>query len=491
MLTSVVVLLLNLATIRLSSKVNELRVAENRLIEYAKDFAYPPSSAKSADEVCCAIRTIDTKIPQSSVPLKHHIDDVYQDASFGKTNDKGAEAATSSSTYVIHGVEVQSKIQGGRKSRVPLVLLHGYMNGCLYFYRNLFGLGRYFDSIYSLDMLGWGLSSRPRFDALRDSSREMTEAFFVESLEAWRIAKGVDKMILAGHSMGGYISVAYTEKYPQHVERLILISPAGVPEQPQHSQQPHSERLENGKVMNHDSSMSSAFHDMGRRITKDIFTHVFHNYSLGDVIRSLPSSYVMKRVRDYVKRRFGDRIQMTPDEQDALSNYLYWNNVLPGSAEYCISRFLTPRVLFGQAPTVHRIPQLKVKSVAFLYGDNDWMDPVQGGWAVQRACLQKRQQERNKAAAPDVTVQTIPNAGHMLMLENWRDFNRNLVLAAGLVLLPEDMEEFQRSSSPLALSTYDGSDLFAHDTGFRHRVLRHFGTTSALAAHSSFLPPSE
>ena len=30
--------------------------------------------------------------------------------------------------------------------------------------------------------------------------------------------------------MGGYMSVAYCEKYPERVERLILISPAGVPD---------------------------------------------------------------------------------------------------------------------------------------------------------------------------------------------------------------------------------------------------------------------
>ena len=38
-------------------------------------------------------------------------------------------------------------------------------------------------------------------------------------------------MILAGHSFGGYMSVAYTEKYPQHVDKLILLSPVGVPDE--------------------------------------------------------------------------------------------------------------------------------------------------------------------------------------------------------------------------------------------------------------------
>ena len=32
-------------------------------------------------------------------------------------------------------------------------------------------------------------------------------------------------MILCGHSLGGYLGVAYAEKYPQRLERLVLISP--------------------------------------------------------------------------------------------------------------------------------------------------------------------------------------------------------------------------------------------------------------------------
>ena len=485
MLTStIMVLLCNLALIRLSSKIDQLRVAEHRLLEYAKDFTPPSTSDENSR---CQIRTIDTKIPQSAVPLKHHIDDMYRRDMTSSSNRIGAQ------TYVIHGVEVTSKNDDANtnKSKTPLVLLHGYMNGCLYFYRNLYGLSQYFESIYSLDLLGWGLSSRPRFAALRDSSREITEAFFVESLEAWRKAQRVDKMILAGHSMGGYISVAYAEKYPHHVERLILISPAGVPEQPQH--QPPQQALKTAATQKM-ADLSLSLRRISRRVTKDLYTHIFHNYSLGDAIRSLASIFAMDRVRSYIKNRFtADCAKMSVKEQDALSRYLYWNNALPGSAEYCISRFLTPMVVFGQSPTVHRIPKLKVKSVAFLYGDKDWMDPVEGGWAVQRACLKKQQQSGDRSAAPDVTLRTISDAGHLLMLEHWQDFNRNLVLAAGLSLLPGD-EKGVTSTTPTVSSScaHRGS---THKTGGalfnthgNVRVNRQVGMACAAHASLSSLP---
>ena len=41
---------------------------------------------------------------------------------------------------------------------------------------------------------------------------------------------GLEKIVLLGHSMGGYLSCRYALKYPENVERLILVSPVGVGE---------------------------------------------------------------------------------------------------------------------------------------------------------------------------------------------------------------------------------------------------------------------
>jgi cardiolipin-specific phospholipase len=37
-------------------------------------------------------------------------------------------------------------------------------------------------------------------------------------------------MTLFGHSLGGYFATCYALKYPERVEKLILVSPAGIPE---------------------------------------------------------------------------------------------------------------------------------------------------------------------------------------------------------------------------------------------------------------------
>ena len=51
----------------------------------------------------------------------------------------------------------------------------------------------------------------------------------MDFLEKWRKAFGDLKgFFLAGHSFGGYICGHYVCKYPYHVKKLLMLSPAGV-----------------------------------------------------------------------------------------------------------------------------------------------------------------------------------------------------------------------------------------------------------------------
>jgi hypothetical protein len=86
------------------------------------------------------------------------------------TNDTEDSTSTLDTTQhdqlIIHGVQVTKKLSSHAHidahaeahaeahTEAPLVLLHGYMNGGLYFYRNLIGLANHCKTVYSLDMLG-------------------------------------------------------------------------------------------------------------------------------------------------------------------------------------------------------------------------------------------------------------------------------------------------------------------------------------------------
>ena len=135
-------------------------------------------------------------------------------------------------------------------STPPVVLLHGYGAGLGFFFRNLTALARWTERrhapVYALDWLGMGRSARPPFrvKARRtDISGRVAEAesFFVDSLEEWRVAQGVERMTLVGHSLGAYLSVVYALRFPERVARLVLLSPAGVPHDPAETTVPSRE----------------------------------------------------------------------------------------------------------------------------------------------------------------------------------------------------------------------------------------------------------
>ena len=109
-------------------------------------------------------------------------------------------------------------------SQHPLVMIHGFGGGVGIFVKNIDALSKRL-KVFAFDTLGFGKSSRPQFP----TDPEDCEQFFVESIEAWRKQKNLDKMVLLGHSFGGYQAACYAIKYPQHVHHLILADPWGFP----------------------------------------------------------------------------------------------------------------------------------------------------------------------------------------------------------------------------------------------------------------------
>lgn len=391
-----------------ASRINVMRCAESNLMTFAHRYGTGENRAKHPFQ----LEVLDTKIPRSVVTLKNgnkcrlYSDAIKADVKLGQDN-----------YLIMHGIKATSENVSGNNvepASAPLVLLHGYGNGALYFYRNLRSLAdTHFGTVYSLDMLGWGLSSRPTFQTA-DDSVEAAEDFFVESLEAWRDVNNIPKMTLAGHSMGGYLSVAYCEKYPERVERLILLSPVGVPRS------------------THDPN---TYRDMPLkyRLMMNFATSLWNRGTTpGSIVRSMPCGRGRRIVERYIEGRLPSIT--CAEEQKALTDYLYSNTALPGSGEYALNRILTPTA-DAKKPAVYRIPKLKVKSISFIYGVNDWMD-INGGLDVHHIC---EEMKLNRMEAPDVEVHGVSSAGHLLMLDNWEEFNSAVLMAAGAeYALPEN-----------------------------------------------------
>lgn len=121
----------------------------------------------------------------------------------------------------------------GAKDKTPLVLVHGFGAGSGLWAMNVDELAKR-QSVYAIDVLGFGRSSRPQFP----SDAAEAEGDFVEAIEQWRKEVGLSKFILLGHSLGGFIACSYALKYPEHVRHLILADPWGLNEKPPPGEEP-------------------------------------------------------------------------------------------------------------------------------------------------------------------------------------------------------------------------------------------------------------
>lgn len=367
---------------------SRLHDTEAKLLEYAK-----LKHVKNSFDV----EAFDTFIPRSSVlclkPTRNEKDKTLKIHCIKATSNKARDGLRDTAPF-------------------PLVNLHGYMNAGAYFYRNLGGLCDHFPTVYAVDMLGWGFSSRVPFHQVKDSgSVESAEDFFVESLEAWRSENKIEKIVLSGHSFGGYIAVAYAERYPERIDQLILLSPIGVPDPPD----PDSEDRRN---------MSLRF-----KMFLGVFRTLFECTTPGAFLRTLTEYRASTLVRSYVDRRLPE--VSDAEESKTLADFLFLNASLRGSGEYFLRSLFTSSI-FAKSPLMFRVPTLKVRTVNFVYGTQDWMD-VSGGMDTGSLTYKVSQDKDGSSSmsTPHVNVFLVPNAGHLLTIENPESVNACIIGIVG------------------------------------------------------------
>ncbi|MDH3192647.1 MAG: alpha/beta hydrolase [Nitrosopumilus sp.] len=73
------------------------------------------------------------------------------------------------------------------------------------------------------DLIGFGHSAKPLVDYTLD--------FFSEFLEKFFAISGIERPFVIGSSLGGQITAEYACRNPENIEKLILVSPAGVMKQ--------------------------------------------------------------------------------------------------------------------------------------------------------------------------------------------------------------------------------------------------------------------
>ncbi|KAK7721050.1 hypothetical protein SLS64_001344 [Diaporthe eres] len=353
-----------------------------------------------------------------------------------------------------------------------LVMLHGYGAGLGFFYNNFEPLTRVNGwRLYALDMLGMGNSSRPPFRIkAKDPAEKIREAegFFVDALEEWRKIRKIEKFTLLGHSMGGYLATAYALKYPGHLNKLILASPVGVPEDPNATNAELPEPKDSTLAQEFTQSQESIVQQDSNTKTTDV--RVGNNKTkqapkaprrqlpgwliwLWDTNAVSPFSIVRmggplgpRFVSGWTSRRFN---HLPPEEATALHEYSYNLFRQKGSGEFALTYLLAPGA-YARDPLINRIDEvgrqvLKPASegqpakretgfpIVLMYGDGDWMD-VGGGFAaeekikarIEKALMEGTEEERkNENGSARVIV--VRKAGHHLYLDNPDEFNKYIV----------------------------------------------------------------
>jgi cardiolipin-specific phospholipase len=270
----------------------------------------------------------------------------------------------------------------GEEVENNLVILHGYGAGLGFFYRNFEALSRAQGwKLYALDLLGMGRSSRPDFKILaKDKEGKITESenWFIDALEEWRIKRGLEKFTLVGHSLGGYLSVAYALKYPGRLNKLILASPVGIPEDPYavNEEMPDPEDSTMANEFTQDASETTSGNaakpvadnnnflnqrkkgeeaapkDPPRRRMPGWLTYLWEANMVSPFSLVRWSGPLGPRlVSGWTSRRFS---QLPEEEAQALHDYSYSLFRQRGSSEYALAYLLAPGA-FARSPLIRRI----------------------------------------------------------------------------------------------------------------------------------------
>jgi len=250
------------------------------------------------------------------------------------------------------------------------------------------------------------------------------------------------------------MAVAYALKYPGRLKKLILVSPVGIPEDPNAVEadlpEPASSTMQN-EFTQSQQDMTTTVKPRRRQLSKWVTYLWDANISPFSVVRlfgplgpSLVSGWTSMRFR-----------HLPEAERQALHDYAYSLFRQPGSGEYVLAYILAPGA-FARSPLIKRIqgvgrqvlaphagptPDDAVGAekrengvpVVMVYGDHDWMD-VTGGYAAEKkinearqAALRGKSAEERRRDVGSAKVLVVPQSGHHVYLDNPDSFNKAML----------------------------------------------------------------
>jgi pimeloyl-ACP methyl ester carboxylesterase len=269
---------------------------------------------------------------------------------------------------------------GGRRVNVielgsgpPVVFVHGLSGSWQNWLEQLPVFARD-HRVVAFDLPGFGASEMPNW--------HISISGYGRWLDALYDALGIDVAALVGNSMGGFISAELAIAYPARVERLVLVSAAGLTvEHQRHDRTLAVLRTLDRRLAAYAGWLGTRSDTLARRprARQMIFGLVAHRPDL------LPGPLVAEQIRGSGKPGFVPAL-------DALTSY----------------------------PIRDRLPEIACPTL-IVWGTKDWLVPV-------------RDADEFARLIPNARKVVWPKTGHMAMLERPAAFNR--LLAAFLAEEP-------------------------------------------------------
>jgi abhydrolase domain-containing protein 4 len=247
----------------------------------------------------------------------------------------------------------------GDQGKPPLVMLHGHGGGVGVFVQNFDALSKH-HTLYAVDSLGWGRSDRPEFEG---KTPEDAQAWWVDSLEAWRLSIGLEQFTLLGHSMGGFIATSYGLKHPESIQGLILVDAGGM-----------------------------------TRKTK-LWNRIYFNLTPQRIVRLLGP---------WGPKIVAGKVEGTSLLEKNLIEYYYQISAAPASGEVAFSKILGFKE--WKLPTLEKMSQLSMP-VTLIWGENDAVTIPQNAKSAHDLL-------------PNSRLIFIPNVGHSPYSEDPATFHQ-------------------------------------------------------------------
>jgi pimeloyl-ACP methyl ester carboxylesterase len=219
--------------------------------------------------------------------------------------------------------------------RPPLLLVHGFGASTDHWRKNIWALQADFE-VWAIDLLGFGRSAKPELAYSGELWRDQLQDFIREVIGT--------EVVVAGNSLGGYISLCVAAEYPESVLGVILLNSAG----------PFS-----------DGGMTSKKPNPLQSLVRSILLQPWASYWLFQYMRQRGN------IRKTLEKVYLDKSAVTEE----LVEDIYRPSCDTGAAQVFASVFKTP-----QGKTVDKLLQEIKCPLLLLWGEADpWMNSQERG----------------------------------------------------------------------------------------------------------------